>query len=480
MGAAAKPTRTVSSGTRAIAEAKAQEYRTRFASLLGGDIAGRINIVFDATDDSDRDSGQAEARWSNGRYADCTLHLFPATFAENKSALVTLAHEIFHCFQSAAYPSESARAAAPDWLMEGGAEWAAATVVGTDSLDVQLWSLYLRNPGTDLRKRTYDAIGFFAHLEETGHSPWPVFRDMWNSPSDARRFATSGAASADFLDSWASGLSRRATYGKAWDTTGPGITGDSARPTPLSIGLGAAVAVSAKPYTNKLYGLAINTDLVDFRIAGHGRLGDGTVDEPSLGASTYCVRDGGCDCPDGSGPPGPPPLDGDNSLLALTGGPDGTTGTVQGRRLEDVCKPTGTGASYHLDSAAKYSGGPSHVLVDAYTCTSLSGPWQAVLHVTHGPATARDPALDRTVEFTWTFDRNGSAQPTIGPYRDTVFGRTHTIVYYPVLQLNSTLHTITVIRMQGREDGGPKVDVTYQLARAGEAIGLQTGPPKGC
>lgn len=150
------------------------------------------------------------------------------------------------------------------------------------------------------------------------------------------------------------------------------------------------------------------------------------------------------------------------------------------RALDDYCTPTGSGANWHLDRPANYSGGPSHVVVDAYTCRDLRGPWQGTLHVTHAPAVAGDPPLDQLIEFTWTFDRDSRAQVTVGPYEDTVFGTTHTIIYYPSIQLDEAAGTITVNSLEGSEDGNPRIDVTSQLARAGEAVPLDARTPPGC
>ena len=46
--------------------------------------------------------------------------------------------------------------------------------------------------------------------------------------------------------------------------------------------------------------------------------------------------------------------------------------------------------------------------------------------------------------------------------------------------LDPTKGTITLISMQGSEDGGPHVNVTYQLDRIGEAIPVQAGKPPEC
>jgi hypothetical protein len=380
-----------------------------------------------------------------------------------------------HCFQGALYPDEASFCAAAAWVIEGSAEWASATLVGPDALDTQVWQRYLAQPGESLFKKAYDAMPFYAHLEETGHSPWAAFRAMWATKGNAAQFAKVGGTNSNFLDTWASSISRKGAFGSTWDTTGPGITEGTGTRYPLVVGKMAAKGAAA-PYTNRIYAIAANTDLIDVSMVGHARLADGLIDELSLGSKTFCLRSEECKCPDGSSPESATALQGTGALLALTGGSDAARGTVTGRDLD--CK--GKGASWHFDSPSSYSGGPAHTVVDAYTCASLRGTWQAILHVAHTPATSRDPALDRLVKFTWTFGRDGRATPIVGPYQDTVFGTTHTIVYYPVIQLDEAKGTITVVGMDGSEDGSKRIDVGYQLARLGETVPVVAGKSPKC
>lgn len=467
-------------GRRSLLRAQARQLRQDIKARLGTDVPGVLGLIFEPKDAIDPKSGSvmagwADARFAGGKYTGCYLHIMPATFAKGSNPVTTVAHEMIHCFQAGLQPDENAWRNASDWMLEGSAEWGSASLVGPDKLEADLWPSYIGEPGTPLFKRTYDAIGFFAHLEETGHSPWAAFAKMWATRGNAAQFAVVGGTAADVLDSWASSLTRESDFGTAWDTTGPGITDDIA-PTPaLKVGVGPTT-VAAAAYTGKIYTLVATTDFVDISVAGHARLADGNLDETSLASRSYCLNAGGCNCPDAATTDHTPKLNPTGALLALSGGPGGASGTVTGRDLD--C--TGTGASWHLDSPSHYSGGDSHTIVDAYTCTNLRGPWQATLHVTHAPATPSDPPLDRTVKFSWTFDRDGSAVPKIGPYEDTVFGTSHQIVYYPHIQLNEKSGTIAVLGLEGSEDGSPKLDVAYQLDRIGTPIAVKQGKPAKC
>lgn len=478
-----RPVPSVSPEQRNLIEAKARQLRQDIKARLGADIPGPLTIVFDPSDVLDRATGRqlagmADAKFSGGKYTGCYLHLYPATFAAGSNAVTTTAHEMIHCFQAAFYPDEATYHAAAQWALEGSAEWASASLVGPDQLESQLWPRYLGQPGEPLFKRTYDAIGFYAQLDQAGHSPWAAFREMWGATGNAAQYAAIGGTSADFLDQWASGLTRKTTFGAAWDATGPGITDDSAPQTPLRVGDAAPAPVAAKPYTEKVYALAANTDLIDVAITGHARLADGSVDETALGAATFCLRPDHCTCPDGTAPDNAEQLAGTGAILALTGGPDGASGTVAGRNLD--CAVKGSGATWHFDSPSHYSGGSSHTIVDAYTCAGVRGPWLAKLHVTHDPATAGDPPLDRIVKFGWTFDREGNAAPTVGPYEDTVFGSSHQVTYFPRIHLDEAAGTITIVGLQGSEDGSPRIDVAAELDRLGEAVPISLGKPPSC
>jgi len=478
--ALATPVPSADADLRQQLQAKALQLRQDIAARIGGDIPGKLTLVFDPLNESDPitgslKAGMADAQFSGGAYTGCNLHLYPATFAQGSDPVVTTAHEMIHCFQGALHPTQAAYDSAPSWSIEGSAEWGAAELVGPDQLDPQLWRNYLTGPGVSLFRQSYEAIGFYAHLAETGHSPWAAYRDLWAATGNKAKFAALGATTSDVLDTWASSMTRKIDFGGAWDTTGPGITSDSSPLTPLVVGKNASATVKAAPYTNRIYALAANTDLIDLSITGHARLGDGQVDETSLGSRTYCLRPEGCACP-GATAESATQLQGTGALLALTGGPDGASGTVTGRDLD--C--SGKGGSWHFDAGSRYSGGDSHTVVDAYTCGSLRGPWHGTLHVTHEPAAAGDPPLDRVVRFSWGFGRDGLATPTVGPYEDTVFGRTHDVTYYPLVKLDEKARTITVVSMEGSEDGGQRIDVTSALDRIGEPVPIGDGMPPTC
>lgn len=475
MAAAAGPTPE----QRNLMEATARQIRQDIKARIGGDdLAVPITIIYDPRADPDllRAVAAAHPRFTAGKYSECRVHVYPVAFRADQSLTNTLAHEITHCFQFND-ETEATWSDVPEWIVEGSAMWVGDTLAPRASPD-EWWTSYLTFPEKDLRRRSYDAIGFYAHLEETGHSPWAVFRDMWKAGVDSRAaWDASGANADDFLDTWAGSHLRRPALGTAWDTTGPNITTDHALATRLRVPDGRAVTVTAAPYTNQIYELEPSADIVHIEVAGHGRLADGSIDTTALTSQDYCTLDQGCDCPGAASSSGPPPL-ASGALLALTGGPAGATAVLQGRPVDEEC--SGDQAAWHFEAPSRYSAGTSMVVADAYTCGNLQGNWEGTLHITHDPAGANDPPLDVMVPMRWRFDNAGRAEVHVDPYIDVVFGRTHTLVYYPVLQLDKELGTIALVSLLASEDDGDIIDVTSEIGRVGEAIPLDREPPPDC
>ena len=101
------------------------------------------------------------------------------------------------------------------------------------------YATYVDEPATPLDHRTYDAIGFFAHLSTTGSGALASFADAMRAPSLAQAYpdvAREGAAG--LFDTWASSLYRAPQRGAAWDVSGPCAPprASAADPTPIVLG----------------------------------------------------------------------------------------------------------------------------------------------------------------------------------------------------------------------------------------------------
>jgi hypothetical protein len=325
------------------------------AERIRADIAGRINENFDGKitidfvaqpKDQPNLLGQAWSNWPGGVFGDCQITIFAEAANEEPLGLLdTLSHEIFHCFQFNGYHFMALYATAPQWVIEGQAEWVGGDLTGGLSGDsVNHWRRYLLMPWLPLTGFTYEAIGFYSHLKETGTDPWTRFRAMWAAGSDSvAAFRNSDAENPIFLESWASGFLREPERGTAWDTIGPGITDDKYHPyTEGALVPGAVFSLSRAMLTNDLYPFEAKTDLVRIQVTGPARLSDGTFETTQLDGVTFCVSGHDCakKCPDGSDPPKTQGTIGTRFVLALSGGLTGAMATVEGMDIDDeTCSP---------------------------------------------------------------------------------------------------------------------------------------------
>lgn len=164
--------------------------------------------------------------------------------------------------------------------------------------------------------------------------------------SNPEAFAAAGATAEQFLDSWASSYFHVAPLGRAWIMQGPGLNRESGPGrVRVETSNGQAVPFTAAPYTNGVMQLISHADVVTFTTSGHARLGDDLHGTDYLlnDGARFCTKDGGCACPPGRATQGPPlsTLDA-TPMLAVTAGPTGTRGIVQGQSLDEFCKPQPT------------------------------------------------------------------------------------------------------------------------------------------
>ncbi|HEX2626058.1 MAG TPA: hypothetical protein VHL56_04050 [Candidatus Limnocylindrales bacterium] len=316
----------------------AAHFRERIAGLLGRDFLGDITLVFMNRADPDGADADSWSDWPGGVFGGCRIRLYTAfTAALPQYRDQVLAHEVFHCFQHDAYRTIEAESAVPRWVIEGQAEWAAAFLIDYPN---DWWIPYLQQPTTPLTKRSYDAIGFYAHLAESGTDPWTIFDDMWVAGSgNADLFAASGATADAFLDSVASGVMLLPNLGAGWTTGGAGMV-DSTwayhSPGDVALGNGGSLTFTAAMFASDIKVIHATADMLHFTENGHARLADGTTDTTALEDAWYCVQGHTCtsDCP-GDGPA--VVIRGDldpRFLLALAGGLTGTTATIEGVKFE--------------------------------------------------------------------------------------------------------------------------------------------------
>ena len=366
-----------------------KQYRADIAAKVG-DIPGPIDV---SVIPLKKDFGQADPKFAGGVYSGCRVKIDAINQADLTVIANTVAHEVFHCFEAAEAKTLTLWNATGDWLVEGAAEWVGADVTKPDGTEMKWWRDYLTKSTTPLFAWTYQAIGFFSHLDETGTSPWSVFPAMFAAGGNAAAFAASGAAADPFMTSWGSGFYRDPARGVAWDTTGPGISADQTTPMSLKVSNGDNLPVSAGPYRHASYALFITADIVIVQGNGFVRLNDGTTDIPKVTSERYCTRSGGCGkCPDGTPlPDNPSPLAPD-PLIAVSSADQQSSGTIIGLSIEDYCKAH-TAVWVHLDRPAA-TGVLAGTVVELYGCDGPFGTWNGVL---------RSGGLDDGAGFTVAF-----------------------------------------------------------------------------
>ncbi len=365
---------------------EAHNIRTFFAGKLG-DIPGRIEIYLSGDTTSTTPGlvllGFADPAWdASGKYSGCTLVVTGnATNRGDAAAMRTMAHEIFHCFEAATVP-EPQWGPMPDWVLEGGAEWAADAIHPFPPKNAGWWRHYLNEPLTPLFKRSYDALGFYGHMAETGIDVWAIYKGMWTSGLDsAAIFRATGADNDAFMDTWASGLLRQPARGRAWNTDEVSISADQVIAPPADIADGGSFNIGVDAYTNWDETLNVSAKYLRVVVTGHARLSDGRVDLVLPGSTLFCTDSGGCDtsCPDGTPLPDATTLLGPSSVIAITGGTAGSSVSAVGTNLDEICKKQ-KAVWVHIDRGASKGVLAGRVL-ELVSCTGPFGSWSGVMRL---------------------------------------------------------------------------------------------------
>jgi hypothetical protein len=267
-------------------------------------------------------------------------------------------HEVWHCFEGqviglARYWS----AGAPQWIIEGEAEWVGTTSSPTAPTDSDFWDDYLKDPATPLFKRSYDAEGFYGQLQQSGTDMWSHLIPILQASGNPAAFEAAGGTGDPFLDAWASGYFRDASRGTPWDIVGPGVTADKPTPSRINVPVDSTVPVGAPPYADNVFSVIPgDADLERFTFSGHARVSDSSGHDYTIdnGELLACVNPKGCACPAGSAQAPPSQaLDGLPIDLAVSGDPAGDNGTVHGESLQEFCSCGSNGTAI---PAGTYSG----------------------------------------------------------------------------------------------------------------------------
>ncbi len=289
----------------------------------------------------------AKGDWGTGDPAICRIRvLAPGRAATPQFLRLALAHEVFHCFQ---FDLLGGRAwtPLPLWVGEGTADWVALTVDAVPySVGGGNVSTYVTAPQTPLFERSYDAVGFFGHVQDVYGNLWSRLRSIILAGGSASAFSNAGGESIPFLNTWGSSVFHRPGTSPPWEMISPidpsaGVQPPIGEANASLIG-GGGNAVIAPPYTTSQYSVSADPGdpLLNVSIDGTARLS--TLNNyTDLTDAWFCTNAGRCVCPPhttGTIPPNRPlalP-----TRLGLGGDPSGGThGTLTAYPLSVFCHP---------------------------------------------------------------------------------------------------------------------------------------------
>ena len=268
------------------------------AGALGSDVAGRNRGL---------PLGHPERTLERGN-PDCLIQLALGSTAADIAGIV--AHEITHCWQFVRLGSDNDRwNATGDWVLEGQAAYVGHVIGGLTRFNDSWWRFYLNdldpNGQWNMYRSSYDAIGFWARVDEGADLVAAMQRSIDAAPSNSAMLAAAisdlGAAT-----TWlGAGTFQRSDWGAGWTSSSLGDPGTPRRSTAHEVGERNDIALSADAGTQANHEISVaaidDADGTVMFVAGRGT---GVVrfdpDDIVLGDAAFtdewCLER--CVCPD--------------------------------------------------------------------------------------------------------------------------------------------------------------------------------------
>jgi von Willebrand factor type D domain len=325
---------------------------------------------------------------TGGPAATCNVYLPPAIWRDGLGAesRTTLTHEIFHCYQGFGYPNLAAFRAAPNWVIEGGAEFAGIDYDKKAAGTPSNWYYYL-NQQAELFRRTYSAMGWWFHLQHVGHDPWQSFPKIWAGAQNdnVAAYVTAGGDKDDVYDTWAPSFLREPRYGDAWEVHGVDVPAD----LPPRGEIGGRGSASAPAFDARVVEVHVGQQRSVLLVSANQpiRVHDNeNFEDVHITEGDYCLADN-CVCPEGTERAGDEiqPVKGP-VWLAIPGGETGTAVNTDLVSLDDYCRkknkpgrmppPAGPGpggTSPHAPPNNQHGGSPRASSVGEPHLTSFDG-----------------------------------------------------------------------------------------------------------
>jgi hypothetical protein len=250
---------------------------------------------------------EANGEYGSGVPAVCRVRMLPpGQKSTPEFQRLVLAHEVFHCFQFDIRGVKAWWNPLPAWIGEGTADWVALTV------DPVSWNVgggnvqaYIGSPTKPIFARSYDAAGFWGHVQDEYGDLWKRLPGIIANGQNATSFSLANGDAPSFLNTWGSSFLRYpgGLGGPAWHMVSPLIPPElSQLATPADTIAGSGLA-SAPPGTAAVYivNAAAGEPLLHVVMQGHGRLSPvNNYTDDDLHDGWFCTASGGCVCPSGT------------------------------------------------------------------------------------------------------------------------------------------------------------------------------------
>ncbi|WP_058041973.1 hypothetical protein [Streptomyces roseifaciens] len=274
---------------------------------------------------------------------------------QDKQILTAVAHELYHCHQYLVAGADRDR---QSWISEGSATWAALKYAYGEAAETEgsgWWEAYFDpmppKESKLLFKRSYDALGFYAQMEETlGFAPWPRIDQMLKLSNIPAFRAASQVTTETFLADWARGFVGDRRAGPEWETIGP-ARGSYRPPPPRMRALGQRMSTRIRnpEVVTARFRLGSSAEAVRVKVKGYGGLlwrGSSKptpelVEAPQEKTLWYCLQPEQCSCT-ATGRP-----DAKELTVALTGGLDSSHFKAEATTGAELCEQGGAiGGTY--------------------------------------------------------------------------------------------------------------------------------------
>ena len=290
----------------------------------------------------------------------CRVRLLPASKDYDASTIShILAHEVFHCEE---FDFDPGLAHLGAWVVEGMAEWAAETLAPVPGY-LGVLDDYTLTPHTPLFARSYDAEGFWGHIQDTSPDLWQKVESILAQPTPQAQYSTAGGTTFGFLTTWGASLFNNPAFAPDWSIRSP-QTPPSHAPSAMITGAGL---IEAAPYTVADYVINPTEPIVRVSIspASDALLGEG-LNRTNLDDVLFCAgsSSAACQCPSGTTGTVPPtePL-AFPATLGVTGDPGGgTSGSVVSIPLSVYCTPIPPPVQPGSDNGDAGTGGDPHLI----------------------------------------------------------------------------------------------------------------------